>query len=453
MVHALLVSLVPVGALAALAGTSPASALPILAAAALAFLMTGARVGDRDTRLLDAALVALVAGVVLQLVPLPGATVALASPRVDALRGALYLESTSSAATLTVNPIATRAGLASLASVLLLFWAARDAFGRGGLRMTASAIAWAGSALVIVSLVQRATAPRTLLWIWTPADAEAQPFGPFVNPNHLATWLLMAAPLTAGYLVSHTRAIGSSQASLRLRVRDWLADGKGLLLAGALLTMVLGIGATLSRAALLGAGAALAAAVWLCDVEHRGRTARIVGAAAAVLAAVSIWFNGEALAGKFDAVTTFSRFAIWRQTLPVIRDFWLTGTGAGTYAATMLHYQRAFREVHFNQAHSEYVQVAAEGGVLLVTPIVVALGAALRLARRRIGDDARPISWLRVGAAAGLVGTAVQGLFETGLRIPANALLAAVLAAIVLHQHQDRSDRSHRGIPSAMRRT
>jgi putative inorganic carbon (hco3(-)) transporter len=438
VLHALLVSLVPIGALAALAGVSPSAAVPILVAAVAVFLITRARVGSPDTRVLDAALVALAAAVVLQLVPLPRGIVAFASPHVEALRAALYLDSASRFTTLTVNQALTRAGLASLVSALLVFWAARDVFSRGGLRIAASSVAWAGAALVAVSLVQRATAPRSLLWIWTPADAEAQPLGPFVNRNHLATWLLMAASLTAGYLVAHTRAIGSSQASLRLKVRDWLADGKGLLLAAALITMVLGIGATMSRGAILGAGAALAVGLGLSDIEQRGRTARVVGACAAVVLAAAVWSNIEALARKFDAPTTLGRVTIWRETLPVVRDFWLTGTGAGTYGPTMVQYQRAFREVHFNQAHSEYVQVAAEGGVLLAVPLAVALGGGLRLARKRLREDKRPISWLRIGAAAGLAGAAVHGIFETGLRIPANGLLAALLTAIVVHRHHDR---------------
>ena len=41
--------------------------------------------------------------------------------------------------------------------------------------------------------------------------------------------------------------------------------------------------------------------------------------------------------------------------------------------------------------------------------------------------------WVRTGAASGLAGVAVQSLWETGLTTPANAALAAVLAAIVIH--------------------
>jgi len=304
--------------------------------------------------------------------------------------------------------------------------------------MTANIIAATGVVLILVSLVQRTTAPSLLLWTWKPADPAAKPFGPFVNPNHLATWLLMAGSLTAGYLVSHNRALGLTQSSLRLRVRDWLADGRGMLLAAALVAMVVGIAATLSRAAIVGAAAALAVGIALSDANHRGRTGKVVATIVALVLSAALWSNRDALARKFEAVTTLGRLEIWRETVPVLRDFWVAGTGVGTYGPTMLHYQTGFREVHFNQAHSEYVQTAAEGGLLVVAPLVVALGAALRLGRRRLLEDRRPISWVRIGAAAGLAGAAAQGLFETGLRIPANGLLAAVLAGIALHQSHDR---------------
>jgi hypothetical protein len=51
---------------------------------------------------------------------------------------------------------------------------------------------------------------------------------------------------------------------------------------------------------------------------------------------------------------------------------------------------------------------------------------ALDLLRRR--DDA--VHWMRLGASTALV-AAVQSLWETGLSLPANGMLAAVAAALV----------------------
>jgi putative inorganic carbon (hco3(-)) transporter len=120
----------------------------------------------------------------------------------------------------------------------------------------------------------------------------------------------------------------------------------------------------------------------------------------------------------------------------MIRDFWLTGVGAGAYQRGMIVYQQSPRVVYFNHAHNEYVQVLAEGGVLLAIPaLVIAVAGAWRI-RRRLRADRTPIYWVRAGAVSGLIAVAVQSIWETGLRVPANGMLFAVLAAIALHDHE-----------------
>ena len=41
--------------------------------------------------------------------------------------------------------------------------------------------------------------------------------------------------------------------------------------------------------------------------------------------------------------------------------------------------------------------------------------------------------WVRAGAASGLAAVLVQSIWETGLTLPANAVLFAILAGIALH--------------------
>jgi hypothetical protein len=64
--------------------------------------------------------------------------------------------------------------------------------------------------------------------------------------------------------------------------------------------------------------------------------------------------------------------------------------------------------------------------------------AFIRLAASRLREDLTGVFWIRAGAAAGLAGAALQSVWENGLRIPANALLAAILAAIVVHEPHNR---------------
>ena len=99
----------------------------------------------------------------------------------------------------------------------------------------------------------------------------------------------------------------------------------------------------------------------------------------------------------------------------------------------MFVYQRSTRDVYFNQAHNHYLQVAAEGGALLVAVVTLALVAFVRAARERLTTDSSGLFWIRAGAACGLGAVALQSVWETGLVMPANATLAALLAAIAIH--------------------
>lgn len=438
--------LVPLGALAALGGAYPRAAVPLLVASAAAFAVSRARIAaPPERRALDACLAGVAAAVLVQVVPLPSPTVAAISPHAAALQQ-LVLYPPDSVRTLSIDARLTRLGLATLASALLVFWAAREVFAHGGVRVAARAVAWAGFAAALVGLAQRATAPGLLLWRWRPIDPGAQPFGPFVNRNHFAGWLLLASALTAGYLVAHMRAHGVARhGSRRLLARDLLRDGGGLLLAGALGMMLLALAASASRAALLGAGAALV--FGLAAARRRGAAGarfRVAAAAMVLLLAGAVFANRDALARRVDATIDGrlgGRAVIWRETAPIVGDFWIAGTGLGTYGHAMLQYQRTDRDRLFNHAHNELLQLLAEGGVLLAVPAALAALAWARLARRRIAADRSELSWVRLGAAAGVCGFAVQSLFEAALRMPANALLLALLAALAVYErHPDHGD-------------
>src|SRR6185436_10769092 len=144
------------------------------------------------------------------------------------------------------------------------------------------------------------------------------------------------------------------------------------------------------------------------------------------LLAVLTEVGPAALAGRFGASrgAMADRLTIWHDTLPVLRDFWRTGTGVGTFLTSMGVYQRSSPGVIFNQAHNHYLQVAAEGGLLVGIPAVFVVWAFVRAGWDSLSIDRSGMYWIRAGAAAGLCGVAVQSLWETGLTVPANAALA-----------------------------
>jgi hypothetical protein len=70
--------------------------------------------------------------------------------------------------------------------------------------------------------------------------------------------------------------------------------------------------------------------------------------------------------------------------------------------------------------------------VLLLVPLLWLAIAFARDAAVRLARDRSPMFWIRLGALAAIAGVFVQSIWETGLRMPANAMLLAVLAALAV---------------------
>jgi len=77
--------------------------------------------------------------------------------------------------------------------------------------------------------------------------------------------------------------------------------------------------------------------------------------------------------------------------------------------------------------------LATEGGLLVGIPLAAAAVVLIIAIARRLKEDRSDGFWIRAGAVSGLAGVMVQSIWETGLRMPANGLLFAVLCAIAVH--------------------
>lgn len=400
-------------------------------------------------RTLDVSLLALIAAMAVQLIPLPAAVVAVVSPQALALRQATRLGVAPGWAPLTIDATATAQAIGAVALGVLVFWIARGVFSAGGsTRSFCRIIGWLAAVAAVLALVQRSTRPGLLMGVVATEARNASPMGPFLNRNHFAAWLLLTIAVSVGYLIAHLQIHPAYRRRFRTAARHFLASGA--LLSG--ICVLIGIGTllmTLSRSAAVGLGAAAMCAGWLgrsrlhIDRSNMPRVLSAVGIAMLILAAfidLEGWFTRLQQSVGVDEAE-FARLTIWRESLPIVRDFFLTGTGAGTYGQAMTSYQQSRFWIgamqgwaHFNNAHSHYLQVACEGGLLLLVPALTAAAVLGRLGLKAIGTDKGEMFWARVGAMAGLVGLAVQSIWEVALVMPANAILFGALAGLLLYR-------------------
>jgi O-antigen ligase len=401
------------------------------------------RVLRRPHRTLDLALLVCLLVTAGQLIPLTPHARGVLSPSAAAIEGALLLSPPASspdatARPLSLDPASTAWALAFGFALLLIFWSARAIFARGGaLRLVCRGIAWFGLVLAALMFVQRAVTPGLIYGFWQPITRSSHPtpLGPFVNRNDIATWLMMACPLVLGYAIARldSRSHGSHRPDI-----ESLADARTLWLGVSVCLMMAALLASLSRSGLFGGAAAF---LVFSVLARRRLTEKKLGwvlVAMVVLTVIAMMYaNLSALMERIS--DTFpsnlgGRLTVWHETWPMARDFRLTGIGVGAFERAMLVYQQSTRLIFFNHAHNEYLQVLVEGGLLLAVPAGTAILAGWWGVMRQINADRSSVFWIRVGAASALAAVAAQSVWDTGLRMPASAVLFAVVAAAAFHE-------------------
>ncbi len=476
MIVAAAVAVIAWGALA-FGAVYPWAFKPLLVAAAAVgscslFLNRGRRLGPPNRAAMMALVCVLGAGL-LQIVPLPARVLSTVSPSTDTflrnhdLAYGLAAEagdapqpdgatSGSRWHPFSLAPRASVVSLAMLAAFTLFLAGLLRALTPSRARRLAAVVVAFGVLLALVGIVQKAVlgdhawAGMKIYGFWAPLNRLSTPFGPFVNKNHFAGWMLMAIPLALGL------AIGTAEQGLRNVRRSWRSivlwfsspeGGRLQLVILAVLIMGASLLMTKSRS---GVGCLLAALIMVSVAAGR-RFGSIKAAGTALVSLVVLFVVVFALAGGEFAARITNRMDamelrkdIWADSAAVIRAFPVTGTGLNTFGTAMLAYQTSEYDQHFQEAHNDYLQVLVEGGVLVALPALAALVLIVRGIRRRFAEDHDdPVTWwVRAGAAIGLAAIGLQAIVEFSLQMPGNAALFVVLLAIALHETPPRRSRS-----------
>ena len=343
---------------------------------------------------------------------------------------------------LSVAPALTAATLGFL--VVGMIWI--GAFSRGLERMfrpqefVVPLVGW-GVAIALFALIQKATFNGKIFWFWESAfGVSANYFGPFVNRNHFAGWMLLATALGAGHLLGLLTIVGRSiKPGWRERIL-WLGTPEASRVT--LTTVAVGVMATsvvwsLSRSGVAGATFAFLILAFTSVRRMTSPTrARMALLAIGVLvASVATWKGLDTIAAAYGDTRTLEwRFDLWRDSLAPLRDFFVLGSGLNTYGKVMLVYPQTDIAVHAQQAHNDYLQLAIEGGLLVAVPWLIAVAMLVRrIVRAFKQPQDEQTWWVRMGAVAGICGIALQEASEFSLQVPAVALLFATALAIALH--------------------
>ena len=394
----------------------------------------------------------IIAAVSLQLVPLPPSVIMRLSPATHRVLNEVQIGYGSEA---TRHPLSVAPSMTAIAVVFLIVmttyvigvaqWLTRER-----MQFVAAVIVILGTFMAVEGLIQRMLSP-TLIYgqpaliygFWQPTYGR-DPYGPFVNKNHFGGWMLMGVPIAVGLTV------GLVVRQVPSRQRDWrslvlrLADpslNKALLTAFCALMMTVALMSTQSRSAISAALVTLTLGSLMAGRARSARTAwylTVVIAFAILMAAILT--GADALAARFaalDSAVFDTRLALWADAVRIVGDAPITGIGIRAYSTASLVYQTALPEFHVGAAHNDWLQLIAEGGLLVGIPAlflvtVLIRQAMARFAEHRLGEDFGTTYWIRVGAALGLVAIGTQSFVEFSLQMPGNTVMFGTLWAMTI---------------------
>jgi O-antigen ligase len=292
-----------------------------------------------------------------------------------------------------------------------------------------------------------------------PALKKGSGYAQFINRNHFAFLSEMAFGLIAGLIAGRGLAWPRPLIYVALALPLWtalvLSNSRGGLLAMTsqvvFFALVSDIGRTKQRDEkdLAPSAARRVAALAI----------RLVLIAALVVGIVvgMVLVGGEPLADRISITreeltaqptekTHSDRASIWKATLRLCYDHPMTGAGFGGYWVAITRYHDGSGELVPQQAHNDYLELWASGGLIGVALFLWFVAIFARQAHKQLKSPDRFRRAVTLGALTGVFGIAVHSLVDFGLHLTGNAIICMALITLATRQFESSpsaSDRSH----------
>lgn len=389
-------------------------------------------------------------GPLVQLIPLPVSLISAVSPRTARFWLLTGRVTSGSWTVFSLYPARTASELVRLAAYGSIFYALKGYRPAGGSRTTFAArlvtvVVATGFVVSVIGILQKYSWAGMIYWL--RPIRFGNPFGPFVNRNHFAGYIIMVIPLALGLLLTRRpRPAGETLRDLLVR-----ADPRRLLLGFMALVMSVALFLSCSRSGILaGALAFIYLIVFLRHLRLIGRrqTLVIFGTSLVLVALTLAYFGTADLLDRFETVggervEVEYRWDIWRDTVRIYRDYPVLGIGLGGFERFYPYYKSFYRRKPFTHAENDYLQVAAEMGTWGLASLagffLAFFGSVLFWRPEKnpaVRPRKRPGVWpvsgrgLVAGCSAGVLALLLQSALNFNFAIPANALLLTVLVAL-----------------------
>ncbi len=318
-----------------------------------------------------------------------------------------------------------------------------------------SAVSINGFAISFFGIIHKLTDNGKMFWFHEIFDGV--PFGPFVNRNNAAGYLLMCLGCCVGlFVIVMSRSVSGGPRLILGRDmpvwRRWkfqLLKVLGELTATklAVLFMLVMIAAaipsTLSRGGFIGLLVAGLGTVLVFGVTRQPKNFGIVLTPVFLISALLFGWIGfsDELMNRFDRIDTTTieksdeRIQNWKDTWPAVAEMGWAGSGLGSYRNVHRLYRSGRESGIFVYAENQYFQALVEAGWFGLILFLIAWLLVYQNAVFALREGASPTT-LGVGTMGVFVilSQATVSCFDFGLYIASNMLLLSVLMGFLAYQ-------------------
>ena len=293
---------------------------------------------------------------------------------------------------------------------------------RERLRVLVSFLTFFGFALSVFALLQYFTWNGKFYWIRPTLSGLGSPFGPFANHNHFAGYIELLIGLPISLIVANA-----------IRREERIFYGFLAAVIGVTILFSLSRGGMVSLfIELMFIGLLSSRTQAKTSIFWRG-TVIIVLVAMIFIGAVWIGADPvvERVTGNNQDSFSTSRTWVWKDALKVFQAYPISGAGVGAFQ-TVYPRRSDYDGVYgfVAQAHNDYLQVLADGGIIGGVLALWFIGVVLRDVMRGMRSCDPLIAALALGSGAGIVGLLTHSLFDFNLQLPSNAMLFLLLCSI-----------------------
>jgi O-antigen ligase/tetratricopeptide (TPR) repeat protein len=388
-------------------------------------------------------LILLLCYMLLQMIPLPSLLVGAISPETLKLyQGTIGIVEMPAWLTLSVNPRSTLEEFFRISAYVAFYVLGIQLLTDSTrLKKTVFIVLCLCSLIAFQSILQRYLDNGRIYWLWT-APPNSSFTGPYVYHNHFAGFMEMLVPVAIALFLRYRPQIHYGD-SWRQRLANVMANlqfNTHLLLGFAAVLMALSIFVSMSRGGMISFG--LSCFILFLVLSRRAKKNSSIKLGLLLFVVIFLvvgWFGWDVIDQRFGVMfDQQGRFRelrprIWRESIGIIKDFPVTGTGWGTFENVFPTY-KTFMTKHFDYyAHNDYIETLTSGGIISLVLIGWFLGNVFlqirkTLARRR-DSYAVYLTW---GSLAAILAIFIHSSLDFILQNGANGLYFFFLLSLAV---------------------